>query len=194
MCKRTTVPAGPERSARRAASDKFATGAPLTVTNGTTYGDNAGVGNAVGTGSYPDVIGNPSSGIPPASQVNSGSYSKFFYNPAAFALPTGLTFGDAGRNFLRNPGRVNFDMALFKHFAIKESMAFEFRAEAFNIFNHPEWSGYSGSMSCTGGPNNSAGDPSCLLPSSQGGAGANLFEVNSAHLARILQLGAKFIF
>jgi hypothetical protein len=172
----------------------FATGTPLTVTNGTTYGDNAGVGNSVGTGSYPDVIGNPSSGIPPASQVNSGSYSKFFYNPAAFALPTGLTFGDAGRNFLRNPGRVNFDMALFKHFAIKESMAFEFRAEAFNIFNHPEWSGYSGSMSCTGGPNNSAGDPSCLLPSSQGGAGANLFEVNSAHLARILQLGAKFIF
>jgi Carboxypeptidase regulatory-like domain/TonB-dependent Receptor Plug Domain len=172
----------------------FATGTPLTVTNGTTYGDNAGVGNSVGTGSYPDVIGKPSTGIPPASQANSGSYSKFFYNPAAFALPTGLTFGDAGRNFLRNPGRVNFDMALFKHFAIKESMAFEFRAEAFNVFNHPEWSGYSGSMSCTGGPNNSAGDPSCLLQSSQGGAGANLFEVNSAHLARILQLGAKFIF
>ena len=73
-------------------------------------------------------------------------------------------------------------------------MAFEFRAEAFNIFNHPEWAGYSGSMSCAGGPNNSAGDSSCLLSSAQGGSGANLFEMSSAHLARILQLGAKFIF
>jgi hypothetical protein len=172
----------------------FATGTPLTITNGTTYGDNAGVGNAVGTGSYPLLIGNPSANVPPQSALNSGSYSKFAYNPGAFALPTGLTFGDTGRNSLRNPGRVNFDMALFKHFAIKESMAFEFRAEAFNIFNHPEWAGYSGSMSCTGGPNNSAGDSSCLLSSAQGGSGANLFEMSSAHLARILQLGAKFIF
>ncbi len=172
----------------------FATGTPLTITNGTTYGDNAGVGNAVGTGSYPLLIGNPSANVPPQSALNSGSYSKFAYNPGAFALPTGLTFGDTGRNSLRNPGRVNFDMALFKHFAIKESMAFEFRAEAFNIFNHPEWAGYSGSMSCAGGPNNSAGDSSCLLSSAQGGSGANLFEMSSAHLARILQLGAKFIF
>lgn len=171
----------------------FATGTPLTISNGTTYGDNAGVGNSVGTGSYPDVIGDPKAGVPPQSALNSGSYSKWAYNPAAFALPTGLTFGDAGRNSLRNPGRVNFDMALFKHFAIKESMAFEFRAEAFNIFNHPEWAGYSGSMSCTGGSNNSAGDPSCVQPS-PAGAGANLFEMSSAHLGRILQLGAKFIF
>ena len=37
----------------------LASGTPLTITNGTTYGDNAGVGNGVGTGSYPDVIGNP---------------------------------------------------------------------------------------------------------------------------------------
>jgi hypothetical protein len=172
----------------------FATGTPITITNGTAYGDNAGVGNGVGTGSYPDVIGNPNASIPSVSQLNSGSYSKFEYNPAALALPTGLTFGDAGRNYLRNPGRVNFDMALFKRFAIKESMAFEFRAEAFNVFNHPQWSGFSGSMSCTGGSNNSAGDPSCVLSSNQGGAGANLFEMSSAHLGRILQLGAKFIF
>jgi hypothetical protein len=172
----------------------FATGTPLTVTNGTTYGDNAGVGNAVGTGSYVDVIGSPSANVPTVGQVNSPSYSKFAYNPAAFALPTGLTFGDSGRDDLRNPGRVNFDMALFKHFALKEDMAFEFRAEAFNVFNHTEWSGFSGGVSCTGGANNSAGDPSCLLPTSQGGAGANLFEMSSAHLGRILQFGLKFLF
>jgi hypothetical protein len=150
----------------------FSTGTPLNITNGTTYGDNAGVGNAVGTGSYPDLVGNPRSNIPPPSQVTSNSYSGYFYNPAAFAVPTGLTFGNVGRNFLRNPNRTNFDMALFKHFAIKESMAFEFRAEAFNVFNHTELGG-----------------------AASGGLGsAGFLEINSAHLARVLQLGAKFIF
>ena len=119
----------------------FSTGTPLNVTNGTTYGDNAGVGNGVGTGSYPDIVGNPRANVPPPSQVTGNSYAGYFYNPAAFAVPTGLTFGNVGRNFLRNPNRTNFDMALFKHFAIKENIAFEFRAEAFNIFNHTEWGG-----------------------------------------------------
>jgi hypothetical protein len=171
----------------------FATGTPVTVTNGTTYGDNAGVGNGVGTGSYPDLVSSPSTGIPPRSAVNSASYSEYFYNPGAFVLPRGLTFGNAGRNSLRNPGRANVDMAMFKHFAIKESMAFEFRAEAFNIFNHTQWNGYSTSMSCAGLDSGAAtaGDPSCI---SSSGAGSNFLEVNGSHLARVLQLGAKFIF
>jgi hypothetical protein len=149
----------------------LATGTPFTLTNGTNYGDNAGVGNAVGSGSYVDQIGDPNSNIPPRSQLAGPSYSKFFYNPNAFTTPTGLTFGDSGRDNLRNPGRVNFDMALFKHFAIKESTAFEFRVEAFNVFNHPEWSGFP-----------------------TGFGAADLFQVNGAHLGRILQLGAKFLF
>jgi hypothetical protein len=154
----------------------FSTGTPFTVTNGTDFGDNAGVGNGVGTGSYADVVSNPKANIPPASQVTLSSDAGFLYNPGAFAVPTGLTFGNSGRNSLRNPNRTNFDMALFKHFAIKESMAFEFRAEAFNIFNHSEWTGPStGAIS--------------------GDFGSNGFlEIGGAHLARVLQLGAKFIF
>jgi len=166
----------------------LASGTPLTITNGTTYGDNAGVGNGVGTGSYPDVVSNPKSNVPSIGDLAGPSYAKFEYNPGALVLPTGLTFGNAGRNSLRNPGRVNFDMALFKHFAVKESMAFEFRAEAFNVFNHTEFSGFSGSMSCTGATL-SAGDPNCLGP-----GGADLFQINSAHIGRVLQLGAKFLF
>ncbi|MFZ0864568.1 MAG: carboxypeptidase regulatory-like domain-containing protein [Candidatus Sulfotelmatobacter sp.] len=173
--------------------ESFSTGIPVTVANGTTYGDNAGVGNSVGTGSFPDLIGSPSSGIPPASEVSSSSYSKFALNPGAFAVPQGLTFGDAGRNDVRNPSRLNFDMGIFKHFAIKESTALEFRAEAFNVFNHTQFS-LSGlatpiSMTCGAGANNSAGDPSCLGP-----GGATFGEISSAHLARILQFSLKLLF
>ncbi len=150
----------------------FSTGTPLNVTNnGATYGDNAGVGNGVGTGSYPDLVGNPRANVPPRSQVTGSNYAGYFYNPAAFAVPTGLTFGTVSRNYLRNPNRTNMDMGLFKHFAIKESMAFEFRAEAFNVFNHTEFGGPSGSLGSSG-----------------------FLEIASAHLARVLQLGAKFIF
>ncbi|MGH9495530.1 MAG: carboxypeptidase regulatory-like domain-containing protein [Candidatus Sulfotelmatobacter sp.] len=149
----------------------FSTGVPLNVTNGSDIGDNAGVGNGVGTGSYPDVVGDPYTNIPPASGVDSNAYTKFEYNPNAFAVPTGLTFGTTGRNYLRNPSRTNFDMAIFKHFTIHEQTAFEFRAEAFNVFNQNEPTGPSGTF----------------------GAGGFL-QIGGAHLARVLQLGAKILF
>ncbi|MGA8594497.1 MAG: carboxypeptidase regulatory-like domain-containing protein [Bryobacteraceae bacterium] len=170
----------------------FQTGTPFSVVNGA-YGDNAGVGNGVGTGSYVDIIGNPTAAI---SNPNiSGVTGPLLYNPAAFAEPTGLTFGDAGRNILTNPSRWNMDMGLFKHFAIKESMGFEFRAEAFNVFNHTQWQPLNAggsstadyTASCYAGPNNSAGDPSCV-------AGSSFLHPTAAHNPRILQLGLKFIF
>jgi Carboxypeptidase regulatory-like domain len=164
--------------------ETFATGVPVTVTNGTTYGDNAGVGNAVGTGSYVDRIGNPNANVPGVSQLAGTAYSKFVYNPAAYTIPQGLTFGDSGRDSLSNPSRLSFDMALFKHFAIRESKAFEFRLEGFNVFNHTEWNGYGSGYTCEG-----ANGGTCL-----GAGGANMFEINGAHLARVVQLAGKFIF
>ena len=180
--------------------ESFGTGVPLTVTDATIYGDNAGVGNGVGTGSFPDKIGNPNANLPPASEVTSSSYVKFGMNPGAFALPQGLTFGDSGRNDVRNPYRLNFDMGLFKHFAIKEQTALEFRAEAFNVFNTAQFSlgtienpsgGVTMGMTCTGpAAPYSAGDPSCL----GSGAGAGFGQIGNAHLARILQFSLKFLF
>ena len=179
--------------------ESFATGVPLTVANGTTYADNAGVGNGSITTavSYPDRIGDSNSGIPPASQVSGPGYAKFDFNPGAFALPQGLTFGNAGRNDVRNPSRLNFDMGVFKHFAIKENMGLEFRAEAFNIFNHTQFAlsnnatsgGITNSMTCTGGSNNSAGDASCIGPGN-----AAFAQIGTAHLARVLQFSLKFLF
>lgn len=171
-------------------------------------GDNAGAGNGssqidnlstLSGGSYPDLVSNPRAGVQNTPQPGLGP---LLYNPSAFVAPQGLTFGDAGRNILNNPWRTNFDMALIKHFAVTESKYFEFRAEAFNVFNHTEFSWLGGDggsagdnsgvgnsdsvISCYGGPTNSAGDSSCLpIP---------LFRANVAHLPRILQLGLKFIF
>ncbi len=170
----------------------FQTGTPFSIVNGV-FGDNAGVGNGVGTGSYVDVVGNPNA-PPPVTNV-AGIVGPLLYNPAAFAAPTGLTFGTAGRNILNNPSRTQWDTGLFKHFALKsETRAIEFRAEAFNVLNHTQWS--SGSLggnavdnnaSCYAGPNNSAGDPSCI-------AGSTFLHPTAAHNPRILQLGMKLIF
>jgi hypothetical protein len=37
-----------------------------------------------------------------------------FFDPSAFAAPTGVRFGTAGRNILRGPGTVGTDVALFR--------------------------------------------------------------------------------
>jgi hypothetical protein len=44
------------------------------------------------------------------------------------------------RNILHNPGIENWNLGLFKKFAISETVGFQFRAEAFNALNHPNWS------------------------------------------------------
>jgi Carboxypeptidase regulatory-like domain/TonB-dependent Receptor Plug Domain len=161
----------------------FETGNPFSVANW--FSDNAGVANGFGGGTYADLIGDP--GTTPAAKFVEGVAGPLLFNPAAFAAPRGLTFGNSGRNLLRIPRRTNFDMALFKTVAISDAKAFEFRAEAFNVFNHTQWAGINSGMTCYGGPLNSAADPACL-------ASSNFLHPNSAHRARILQLGLKFIF
>jgi hypothetical protein len=60
-------------------------------------------------------------------------------NVAAFAAPVGQ-YGTLGRNALTGPGAVNFDTSLFKTFSLTERQKLQFRAEFFNIFNHPQFS------------------------------------------------------
>jgi hypothetical protein len=171
----------------------YNTGTPFSVTNGASFGDNAGVGNGVGTGSYLDVIGNPYAGTNGAF----GSVGPYLdYNPAAFALPRGLTFGDVNRNFLRNPNYTNFDMALFKHFVIHEQIALEFRAEAFNIFNHTNFAPISGGSGGIGSSfSSSTNSYDCTGDAGASCIGqADFLNSSAAHNPRILQLGLKFIF
>ncbi|MGB6669872.1 MAG: TonB-dependent receptor [Candidatus Acidiferrum sp.] len=51
----------------------------------------------------------------------------------------GTLFGDLGRNIVHGPFEQNWDMYLSKRFLLTEKYSLTFRAEAFNIFNHPNF-------------------------------------------------------
>jgi hypothetical protein len=121
----------------------FESGTPFSIVNGGSSNgvsvlDNAGVFNGVGAGSYPDICPTYSAQIPTVSSNAAGS-GPLLRNPGQFCAPRGLTFGNAGRNVERNPNRLNFDMAMEKHFNLRSKANLEFRAEAFNVFNHTQF-------------------------------------------------------
>lgn len=60
-------------------------------------------------------------------------------NSAAFSLPTGNNSGDAARNFVRGFGEVQINLAVRREFVVREGLRLQFRAEAFNILNHPNF-------------------------------------------------------
>jgi len=179
----------------------FHTGVPFSVINtagntGISVTDNAGVSSNLGiAASYPDVV----SGLGKPGN-NAQSFGPLLENPSQFVAPRGLTFGNAGRNFLNNPRQLNFDMALAKHFKITEASQLEFRAEAFNIFNHTEFRIYdpdnpggtgNNVISCYAGPAYSAGytggGADCIT-------GASFLHPLDAHRPRTLQLALKLAF
>jgi hypothetical protein len=180
----------------------YQSGTPFTVINsagntGISLTDNAGVASGFGiAASYPDVV----RGKPNAFD-NTQSFGPLLGNPNEFVAPRGLTFGDAGRNFLNNPDRLNFDVSLLKHFKPTEATDLQFRAEFFNIFNHTEFRIYdpdnpggtgNNVISCYGGPSNSAGFIG------KGGAdcitGASFLHPLDAHRPRTIQFGLKLSF
>jgi hypothetical protein len=57
-------------------------------------------------------------------------------NPAAFAQPAIGTFGNLGRNSIRGPARWVADMSAGKNFPLYEQVQLQFRAHAYNVFNH----------------------------------------------------------
>jgi hypothetical protein len=182
----------------------FQSGTPFSVVNagsfsGISVPDNAGVANNLGLGSYPDLVGNPKGPVPSGGN-NGESFGPLLLNPGAFAAPTGLTFGDAGRNVLNNPSRLNFDMALLKHIKVREKSDLELRLETFNTFNHTQFRIYDANLgnqsnntvTCYGGV--TAGY------SAAGGDGVNCLTGSAflhpvdAHRPRTVQFGLKYTF
>ncbi len=104
------------------------TGLPYTPTL------NAAVSNA--GGSRPMLLKTPS--------FTSGDRALYFdtsFNTAGstWGIPATFAYGNAGRNILYGPGRVNWDASLFKNFSITERFKLQFRTEFFNMMNTPQF-------------------------------------------------------
>lgn len=108
-------------------------GIPFTVSSGI---DNSTSGIGMDRA---DRIGNPS--LP--SGRNDLQKVAMFYNPAAFTVNALGTFGNTKRNFMIGPGYSNVDYSLVRQFPFGgrwEGSSLQFRAEAFNLLNHPNFS------------------------------------------------------
>ncbi len=97
-----------------------------------------------------------------------------WFDPSAFAVPSVGTFGDSGRNILRAPAMRQVDMSLMKNFRLRflgEGGTFMLKADAFDLFNHPNFA-----------------VPNALI----GTAGAG--QITGADTSRNLQFGARLAF
>ncbi len=67
-----------------------------------------------------------------------------FISHSAFTYQTNGTFGNLGRNSFRGPNQVNLDAEISRFFPITERTKVDFRIEAFNVLNHPNFSAPGG--------------------------------------------------
>jgi hypothetical protein len=117
---------------------------------------------------------------------NFGSYfdtSRFSPVIPSWAGGPNLGFGDAGKDAVVGPGRVNFTTSLYKSFALGERAHFELRFESFNTFNHSE-----------GNSLNTGYDPQNGAFSTKLASGNTFGQVTSTWDPRVLELGGKFVF
>jgi hypothetical protein len=111
-------------------------------------------GDVTNTGAFPprpDIIHNPqdfSFNVPVQASLGCSRPGHqtldCWFNQAGFVVPalapgqsSAHLFGDAGRATLRGPDLVNFDFSGYKTFRLTERFGLAFRAEFFNLFNHP---------------------------------------------------------
>ncbi len=131
-----------------------ASGSPTNPGCGLTSGSPGVSGGYTGTpnlGTRCQAIGDPFSNIP------TNGNGQVFYNPAAFAMPALATgpnnsivgppaYGNlgGGAGVFTNPHVTNFDMTMTKIIPLgSEKRVLKVQAQAYNVFNHPEFSGYN---------------------------------------------------
>ena len=76
---------------------------------------------------------------------NIGAAGKWF-DTTSFAQPTGVRFGNTGRNQFHGPGGYNLDFSIFRSFPLGAQRRLEARMEAGNILNHGVWGNPQGSL------------------------------------------------
>jgi hypothetical protein len=176
---------------------EFQTGKPFSIVNGAYY-DNAGVANGNGTGSYVDFVPGASRTHITGPKIQGGIFGPLLFNPSAYDAPRGLTFGDSGRNSLFGPATTNYDMGIFKRFPVGDHMTTEFRTEAFNVFNHTQFTSVNNSPGCFlpgSGQQFNAGATTCVQGDlSEGYFPSGFLHPGSAHDPRLLQFALKLLF
>ena len=89
----------------------------------------------------PDVVGNPFAGTSaPFALLNLSAFQAPCTPDGAGGCSGGQHFGNLRRNAFTGPSYRNFDFAIFKNTNLGERMKMQFRADFFNIFNHPNFS------------------------------------------------------
>ncbi|HVW84951.1 MAG TPA: TonB-dependent receptor, partial [Bryobacteraceae bacterium] len=129
------------------------TGTPCSVGKSNDYVGVGNDGSMCGVGQYWVYNG---SGIDYTHQMahnsgNLGADKSYWFNPydsngkLIFSQPTAGTFNHQSgiRDLIYSPGFNNWNLGLFKKFEITERFGFQFRAEAFDAFNHANWNGVS---------------------------------------------------
>ncbi len=130
--------------------------APIfTAQTGSYFSVSTGQDNTLGVVTRPNVIADPNLTNPSIQH---------WFNTSAFAVPPAGQFGNMGRNILQGPGAWDLDAALSRIFRISERQQMDFRAEAFNVFNHARFNNPGSTMSSlsTFGVIQSALDPRIL--------------------------------
>ena len=113
---------------------QLSSGSPFSIISPTDDGSEPGVGG--GHNPFPNYTGAP---------LQSTGFSHLLpYNPAAFVAPPANTFGNVARNALTGPGQVVMNVSAGKKFDIYENAKLQFRLDALNALNHPNF--YYGSF------------------------------------------------
>jgi hypothetical protein len=117
-----------------------------------------------------------------------------FNGKSALVAPAFGTFGNSGRNIFRDSGFHNLDFSVSKSWKFGERFTTQFRAEMFNLTNHPNFANPFGGA--TGQGVGATADPSagpfgcgCATPDT-----ASVNPVLGSGGARAIQLGLKFLF
>jgi hypothetical protein len=108
-------------------------------------------------------------------------------NPAAFTPNPLGTYGNLGRNAVRGPGTVTFDVALSRTFKLTERYSVQARMDAFNVLNHANFVGWIS-------PAGTVQSYSAFSSNSNNVSAATFGRINSAFDPRILQFALKVYF
>jgi hypothetical protein len=80
---------------------------------------------------------------------NVRSNGHYWFDAACFATPAPNYFGNSAPNIITGPGADNWDIGAGKLIALRESVNLQFRADAFNAFNHAQFLNPDSNMSDT---------------------------------------------